>query len=68
MKRIEDECVGCPAGVPCLGPSCPNRNVVRYYCDECGAEETLYEWDGQELCIECIKEQLDVVEGSDVYE
>ena len=62
MRQVEDECVGCTAmGLHCIGSSCPNRNVVRYYCDECGEEDTLYDFDNQELCIECIKKRLDVV-------
>ena len=66
MKRIENECVGCPDGMGCLGVSCPNRNVPRFYCDNCGAEETLYEFEGGEFCIECIKDMLNVVEGSEI--
>ena len=62
MRQVEDQCVGCTAmGLHCIGSSCPNRNVVRYYCDECGEEDTLYDFDNQELCIECIKKRLDVV-------
>lgn len=56
MKKVENECVQC--GLPCLGSSCPNRNVTRFYCDNCGEEETLYEYEGEELCIECIKKSL----------
>ena len=56
MVEYEDECVGC--GLPCYGNSCPNRNVPHYYCDECGDEEILYEFDGEELCIRCIKGRL----------
>jgi hypothetical protein len=63
MKTVENECVNC--GLPCLGSSCPNRNVIHFYCDECGEEEVLYDFDGDELCIECIKEKLQVIEGSD---
>lgn len=67
MKRIENECVGCPAGVPCLGPTCPNRNVVRYYCDICKEESyPLFEHDGAEWCAACLLEQFDIVEGSDI--
>ena len=65
MKRIEDECVDCPTEMGCLGSSCPNRNVVRYYCDYCGKEEKLYDYDGDEICEECLLKQFDVVEGSD---
>lgn len=65
MRRVENECVGCPDGVPCFGSSCPNRNVVRFYCDKCGEEATLYDFDGEQVCIDCIKELLPVVEGSE---
>lgn len=63
MKRIENECVDC--GLPCLGDSCPNRNVTRYYCDHCGSEEKLYHYDNNELCEECLLKQFEVVEGTD---
>ena len=64
MKKIENECVSCTAiGLYCLGSSCPNRNVVRYYCDCCKKEaETLYLLDDEELCSDCILERLEVVE------
>ena len=67
MKRIENECVGCPTGVPCLGPTCPNRNVVRYYCDECHEEDyPLWHYDGKELCTACLLENFEIVEGTDI--
>jgi hypothetical protein len=64
MKRIENDCVGCE--LPCIGDACPYHNVPHYYCDKCGEEDTLYEFDDQELCIDCIKDQLSVVEGSEL--
>jgi hypothetical protein len=65
MKIIEDEC--CDCGLPCIGNSCKYKNVERFYCDECKEEDTLYEYDGRELCIECIKKQLLIVKGSEIY-
>lgn len=62
MKKIENECVGCPPEIGCFGESCPNRNVPHYYCDKCKEETDLYYYDGQELCIDCIKEILERVE------
>ena len=59
MHKIENECVDC--GLPCLGSSCPYRNVIRYYCDRCGEETTLYHFENEELCIGCIKDSLEVV-------
>lgn len=62
MKTIEDECVGCPPEMGCLGSSCPYKNVVHYYCDDCGEETQLYYYDGKELCIDCIEKTLEKVE------
>lgn len=57
MKRIENHCVCC--GLPCLGSSCPNRNVPVHYCDKCKEElDDIYEVDGEELCEECLKEMF----------
>jgi hypothetical protein len=62
MKTIKDECVGCPPEIGCLGSSCPYKNVVHYYCDDCGEETQLYYYDGKELCIDCIEKTLEKVE------
>lgn len=56
MQRVEDDCVDC--GLPCLGDSCPYRNAEHLYCDECGDETQLYEFEGEELCIDCIEKRL----------
>ena len=58
MQRIENDCVDC--GLPCIA-SCPYKNAVHYYCDHCGEEEELYEYEGEELCIECIAESLVII-------
>ncbi len=60
MKKIENECLGCD--LPCMGSSCPYRNVTRFYCDKCGDEAQLYHYDGKELCIDCIEKLLEKVE------
>lgn len=60
MIKRENECVDC--GLPCLGSSCPNRNVIRIYCDKCGEEGKIYHYDGEHLCIDCIEEALEEVE------
>lgn len=63
MKKIHNECVRCvDMGLHCIGASCPNINVVRFYCDNCKGEEQLYHYDGKELCIDCIKTLLEKVE------
>lgn len=60
MRTVNDECVDC--GLPCMGNQCPNMNVVRHYCDNCGEETELYYFDDEELCIYCIIEKLKRVE------
>lgn len=64
MKKIENECVSCGVS-PCLGDSCPNRNVIRFYCDCCGSEEKLYYYGNDEICEECLLKNFEVVDGSD---
>lgn len=59
MITYENDCVGC--GLPCLGNSCPHRNVAHYYCDECGDETEIYHFEEEQLCIECIKHRLNKV-------
>ena len=64
MVIYEDRCVGCSTIFGyCLGGMCPNNHVAIHVCDECEDETDLYEFDGQELCIECIKEKLVKVAG-----
>ena len=67
MKKIENECIDCPKELGCMGDACPNRNVARFYCDRCGDENTLYHYDGEELCADCLIEQFDMVEGSEIW-
>lgn len=62
MKKTYRECVDC--GLPCKGHNCPNHTVTRYICDRCGTETKLYHYEGEELCIGCIEESLEEVEGS----
>lgn len=57
--EIYNDCVGCPQGCIHCG-----RDVDRkiYFCDECGTTidygENLYIYEGEELCLECYKEQF----------
>lgn len=67
MKYVDSDCVNCD--LPCIYESCPYYEVTRYMCDECKDQDVvLYEFDGQELCIDCVKKQLRVVDGSDIYD
>ena len=63
MVKYESECVGCSTIFHnCMGSACPYNSVPHFYCDECGDDvEELYEFDGEELCIDCIKGRLDKV-------
>lgn len=60
MRKVFNECVDCD--LPCIGNQCPNRNVVRHFCDQCGEETDLYYYEGEELCIDCIASKLEKVE------
>ena len=61
MIRLESDCVDC--GLPCIYQSCPHYQMVIYECDDCGHEvDKLYDYDGQELCIDCIELRLERVE------
>ena len=55
MIRFESDCVSC--GFPCMYSACPYYRVKIYICDECDEEvETLYEYEGKELCESCLLE------------
>lgn len=64
MRIFEDLCVGCPPEIGCLGATCPHKNVPIYYCDDCEEQNELYEFEGYELCADCILKRLPKVEGS----
>lgn len=71
-RTITDECVDC--GKPCLGMACRFKNVIRYYCDECGNEfesDELYDDGGEMLCEDCLKARFKTVaemESEGAYE
>jgi hypothetical protein len=59
MKIKVNNCVDC--GLPCM-LFCPLRDDSwEWHCDECGEETKLYEWEGQELCLDCIEKKLDPI-------
>lgn len=68
MIRYEDQCVGCPHEIGCLGSSCPYVHVPLLICDACGEEVyELYWVDGEQLCKECVLKQFEMVD-LDEYE
>ena len=65
MIKYENECVGCPTELGCMGNACPNRDVPLLCCDKCGDDvERLYEYNGEELCVECLLDKFNVIELS----
>lgn len=61
--RYENECVGCPPDMGCLGVACPNRRVPHLYCDKCKQEvDDLYDYDDKQICLDCIVKQLKKIE------
>lgn len=65
MKKVTNECVGCPQELKHLCGSCNLKHVTRFYCDKCGNEDKLYHYEDEELCEECLLKEFDIVEGSD---
>ena len=63
MIKYENECCGCATeNYPCLGSSCPNRSVKHLYCDKCGDDrEELYDYNGYELCEECLLDNFEKI-------
>lgn len=59
LVKSENECLNC--GLQCSGHYCPNYSVSHYYCDNCTEETQLYEYEGMELCLNCIEKKLDKI-------
>ena len=65
MVKFENNCIDC--GKPCFS-SCPYKRVPHFYCDDCGSEVNegeLYEYGGEELCLDCIEKKLPKVKAHD---
>lgn len=66
MRAFENQCTDCATpSYPCQGEHCPRRRVPVFYCDECREQATLYEYNGKELCADCLLKNFEIVEGSD---
>ncbi len=62
MIRYEDQCVGCPTEMGCLGSACPYMGVPVLICDRCRDEvEDLYDYYGEQLCEDCLLKEFDKV-------
>ncbi len=56
MITCENECVGCPEEMGCIGDTCPYMNVKHFYCDWCGddcASTELRVYNGKHICEDC---------------
>ena len=57
MRKKIDGCVSC--GIPCMSYCELRDNSYEYTCDKCNEEvipEDLYEYEGQEICKDCLLE------------
>ena len=64
MIKIENECVNC--GFPCIYDACRFYKVIRFYCDHCKENvDELYYFCDEQLCADCVLEQLESVEIDD---
>lgn len=54
MVRYENDCVGCPPEMGCIGDTCQYRNVPIFMCDQCGEDGDIYEYEGQHYCADCL--------------
>ena len=57
MMQVENDCAEC--SLPCT--DCGRKHVEHFYCDECGDETMLYEFDGEQLCSKCLVGRFEVV-------
>ena len=69
MVRFENDCCDCATpAYPCRGERCSLRHVPHFYCDKCKSEVDegeLYEYAGEEMCLDCIRDELLVVKAHD---
>ena len=62
-----NDCVDC--GLPCVYELCPYYKALHSKCDFCKEEDIrLYNYEGYEICQECLLKQFDVVYGSDCWD
>lgn len=59
MIKYKNECVDC--GLPCIYDACCYFRVPHFICDDCNEEDDLYEFDGEQLCLRCVKKRLEKV-------
>lgn len=66
MTVERNDCCDCAVpGYPCIGSHCPRTHIKIHVCDECECEETLYEYEGRELCQDCLLDIVPKVPGTE---
>lgn len=59
MIKYENDCVGCE-----ICTHCGRKKTPHYYCDQCKWEDdTLYQYDDEQLCIDCLTSKFKKVSG-----
>ena len=58
MRKYENQCVGCPSELGCIGEACRYINTSIDVCDQCSGENAKYRIDGEDYCESCAKEYL----------
>lgn len=58
MLVYEDHCIEvCQS---CQPTYCKYLDVPKHICDKCGEQKTVYRWQGEEFCLDCIIEDLEL--------
>lgn len=67
MVVVSNECCDCATpGYPCIGDACYLRHYVHHYCDKCGDDvDTLYWFEGEQLCSYCVLNSLEEVDDDE---
>lgn len=61
-----NDCCDCAVpSYPCMGNSCPLRHVRIHVCDECESEALLYDYEGRELCQDCLLDIIPTIAGTE---
>ena len=61
---VESDCASCD--LPCIYDACKFYKSIKLYCDKCGEEsDDLWYFGTQELCKDCILNELERVEYYD---
>ena len=58
MRSYENQCVGCPPDIGCMGEACKYMNAPVNHCDWCDSEDAIFEIDGNDYCENCAKKYL----------